>query len=224
MSLDAFDSLWKSLHLFSLGRCPQMLAFAKRGMERILEFTKSVHSQEQSSFYQKRSGLGLQWHFATCQWQFKLELEPPQAYAWSWASKSEQMVCFVRWLESRPACIPVGTITELTAGEAVRGVETFHQPAVWLHAINTLQPARAHGKAGRRRHLPSRWRKKNPHWGSCADIFPWSRMSDLSNRVSPVAVKACALLFQILFWQILGNPLQYTLRPFGFRGVLNVAH
>ena len=55
-----------------------------------------------------------------------------------------------------------------------------NQPAVWLHAINTLQSARAHApsRVGRRRHLPEQVKEKNPHEGleqsrqsSCREVL-----------------------------------------------------
>ena len=109
---------------------------------------------------------------------FKLELEPPHP------------------ISALGACIPVETITELTAGEAaLEGLKlSINQQfgSTPLTPYNLLELMAKQGWQAETFAL--KVKEKIPQWSSCADIFPWSRMRDLSNRVSPVAVKACAEL------------------------------
>lgn len=91
-------------------------------------------------------------------------------------------MCFLELEPPHPisalgACIPVETITELTAGEAaLEGLKLSINQQFGSRQAETFALK----------------------VGSCADIFAWSRMRDLSNRVSPVAVKFCAELFSKL--------------------------
>lgn len=98
-------------------------------------------------------------------------------------------MCFLELEPPHPisalgACIPVETITELTAGEAaLEGLKLSINQQFGSRQAETFA---------------LKVKERIQHGGSCADIFAWSRMRDLSNRVSPVAVKFCAELFSKL--------------------------